>query len=91
MMHQALINAIGIAGGLLFLFAFYRTSIGRWTGKSLWYELDNLFGAVLLTIYSFEKTAYVNIVLNLVWGIVAIHGLSSIAERRKPRSRAKSK
>jgi hypothetical protein len=76
------IDLLGIVGGLLFLFAFYRTSIGRWTGKSLWYELDNLAGAILMSIYALSKGAYVNIALNVVWAIVAFRGLTSIAERR---------
>lgn len=76
------IDAIGVIGGLLFLFAFYRTSIGRWTGKSLWYELDNLLGAVCMSAYAITKGAYVNVALNIVWGIVAFRGLTSIAERR---------
>jgi hypothetical protein len=84
-MNGNLIDIIGIIGCLLILFAFYRTSIGRWTGKSLWYELDNLFGAVCLIIYSYDKSAYVNIVLNMVWAVVAIRGVSSIGERRKSR------
>lgn len=89
-MNDTLVTLIGLSGALLFLFAFYRTSIGRWTGKSLWYELDNLFGAILMTIYALEKTAYINILLNVVWGVVALRGLTSINERRKPKA-AKSR
>jgi hypothetical protein len=84
-MHSHVIDIVGVLGCLLVLFAFYRTSIGRWTGKSLWYELDNLLGAVCLIIYSYEKAAYVNIILNLVWAVVAFRGVTSIAERRADR------
>jgi hypothetical protein len=76
------IDMFGVIGGLLFLFAFYRTSIGRWTGKSLWYELDNLAGATCMSIYALSKGAYISIVLNVVWAIVAFNGLTSIAERK---------
>lgn len=81
---------LGLVGGLLLLFAFWRTSIGRWTGKSLWYELDNLVAAVLLSFYAFSKGAYVNIGLNLIWGIVAFRGVTSWAERRR-RSQTRAK
>ena len=84
-MHARLVDIIGIVVCLLVLLAFYRTSIGRWTGKSLWYELDNLLGAVCLIIYSYEKAAYVNIILNLVWAVVAFKGVTSIEERRRAR------
>ncbi len=76
-------DLLGIIGCLLILFAFYRTSIGRWTGRSLWYELDNFLGAFCLIVYSYDKRAFVNIVLNAVWLLVALRGLSSIAERRR--------
>lgn len=86
-MHDGLINALGIAGGLLFLLAFWRTSIGKWKGTSFWYEFDNLLGAICLSFYAYAKGAYVNILLNLVWGIVAFRGVSSYAERRMGRQR----
>ncbi len=88
-MHHRLVDIIGVIGALLILLGFYRTSIGRWTGKSLWYELDNLTGAAFLIVYSYEKAAYVSIVLNVVWAAVAFKGAVSIAERRKARKRAK--
>jgi hypothetical protein len=82
MQNWGLIDYIGVIGGLFFLFAFYRTSIGKWSGKSFWYEMDNLIGATLMSIYAYSKGAYVGIVLNIVWGIVAFRGVSSYAERR---------
>jgi hypothetical protein len=73
---------IGILGALLVLFGFYRTSLGKWTGKSLWYELDNFAGATLLVIYQFRVGAYVSVVVNIIWAIVALIGVTSIAQRR---------
>ena len=81
-MSLRLIDWVGIVGGVVLLFAFWRTSIGRWTGKSLWYELDNLLAATLLSIYSYSKGAVVSVILNAVWGIVAFRGVTSYAERR---------
>ena len=77
------ITIIGILGAGCILLGFYRTSIGKWTGKSLWYELDNLIGASLLIIYQLSVGAYVSVTLNVVWAIVAIRGVTSIAQRRK--------
>jgi hypothetical protein len=85
------IDYVGIAGGLLVLFSFYRTSIGKWTGKSMWYELDNLFGALFMAIYAFSKGAYVSIFLNLVWGAVALRGVTTLAERRMSRKLTKQR
>ena len=80
-------DLIGIIGGLLFLFGFYRTSIGKWTGKSIWYELDNLAGALLMSVYAFHKQAYISIFLNVVWALVAFKGVTAYAERRKKKIR----
>lgn len=80
-MKFGLIDWIGLVGGLCFLSAFWRTSIGKWTGRSLWYELDNLAGGVLMTIYAYEKTAYISVGLNIIWAVVAFRGVTSWAER----------
>jgi len=87
-MHWELIDWVGLAGGLVLLFAFWRTSIGKWTGKSLWYELDNLIAAILLSIYSYSKGAIISVALNMVWGVVAFRGVTSYAERRNRRKHA---
>ena len=76
-------NAIGVLGASCILLGFYRTSIGKWSGKSLWYELDNLVGASLLIIYQLSVGAYVTLFLNVIWVIVAFAGITSIIERRR--------
>lgn len=85
------IDLVGVLGGCLFLFAFYRTSIGKWTGKSFWYEMDNLLGAVCMSLYAFSKTAYISIVLNIIWGVVAFKGIQPYAERRLGREMRKTR
>ncbi|HVS58773.1 MAG TPA: hypothetical protein VHD60_03480 [Candidatus Saccharimonadales bacterium] len=77
-----IIDVTGLFGVVLFLFAFYRTSIGRWTGRSLWYELDILISTVCLSVYAYSKGAYLSIAISAVWGIMAFKGLTSYAERR---------
>jgi len=89
---QILFNLTGVAGSLLILLGFYRTSIGRWSGKSLLYELDNLVGAALIVVYQVHFHAYVTVVLNVIWVIVAFRGATSVIERHqsKPKRRSKS-
>lgn len=82
-------TTIGLVGAFLILLGFYRTSIGKWTGKSFWYELDNLVGASLLIIYQLSIGAYVTLVLNITWVIVAFAGITSIAQRRRGMKRKK--
>ena len=77
-----IIDYVGLIGGIIVLFAFWRIATGRWKPRSALYELDNLVGSGLLIIYAQQKHAYASIVLNVVWAIVAFRGLSSFAERR---------
>lgn len=71
---------VGLAGAFLILFGLYRTTIGTWTNKSFWYELDHLAGASLLVVYLVHTRAYIGIVINLAYALVAFIGLSSLAE-----------
>lgn len=82
-MEWHFIDWIGLIGGVLLLFGFWRTSIGKWKTTSLWYELDNVLGCTFLLIYAWQKHAYVNAIVNLIWAIIAFRGISSFAERRQ--------
>jgi hypothetical protein len=84
-------TTLGIIGGLLILFGFYRTSIGKWSGKSFWYELDNFLGATLLTLYQWHYKVYISVVLNVIWAVVAFRGLEPYAIRRLNSNRKKRK
>jgi hypothetical protein len=81
MRSNTVFNAIGIIGSLLVLFGFYRTSIGRWTNKSFWYELDNVIGSILVIVYQVRLHAYISVTVNVIWAVVAFKGISSFTER----------
>lgn len=81
MVSNLFFNTMGVIGAFLLVFGFYRISIGKWRNKSFWYELDNLFGATFLVIYQVHLHAYISVVVNIVWAIVAFTGLTSFAER----------
>lgn len=80
---DAVYNGMGVVGACLVLLGFYRISIGKWKNKSFWYELDNMVGALFLILYQFHAGAYISVVVNTVWAIVAFRGLTSFAERYK--------
>lgn len=79
--------AIGLTGAALIVFGFYRTSIGRWTSKSLWYELDTFTGAILLIIYHLHIREYISLVLEVIIALVAIRGVTSFTERYEKRKK----
>jgi uncharacterized membrane protein len=74
-------NALGVVGAILLLFGFYRVSSGRWTNKSFWYELDNLVGATCLVIYQIRYHAFVTVVVNAIWAVIALWGLAVFFRR----------
>jgi len=76
-----LFNALGIFGALLLLFGFYRITIGKWSGKSVWYEFDNALGTILIIVYQIHYHAYVTVVVNAVWAAVAVMGLAAFLRR----------
>jgi hypothetical protein len=83
------LEIIGFVGAGLILLGFYRVHIGAWGNTSLLYELDNLAGAAMLAYYSFQRGSYPALVLNVIWVIVALRGLESLAVRQKSFARQK--
>lgn len=84
-----LYNILGIIGALMLLFGFYRANSGRWSSKSFGYELDNLIGASLIIVYQIRYHAYVTVVVNTIWAIVALWGLAVFSRRLHQHHRKK--
>lgn len=85
------LEIIGFVGAGLILLGFYRVHTGAWGSNSLVYELDNLLGAAMLAYYSFHRGSYPALVLNVIWVIVALRGLESLAVRQKSFARRKKR
>lgn len=81
MQTELFYNILGIIGAILILLGYYRTSIGKWKNKSFWYELDNLVGAVFLITYQIHYHAYISVMVNVIWAVIAFTGLTSFAQR----------
>jgi hypothetical protein len=77
------IDIIGVFGATLLLVAYFMATTKRWQTHSPQYQLSNLGAAIMLIVYSFVKTAYVHVFINIVWASVAIVGLIFIAEHRR--------
>lgn len=80
-MVDPLYNVVGVVGAVLIFLGFYRISIGKWTNRSFWYELDNMIGATLLVVYQLHLKAFISVILNTIWMIVAFRGIASFASR----------
>ncbi len=62
---------IGVAGLILLLAAFTLLDTGKLDRSSSWYQLLNMVGAGLLALYAWELKAYVFVVLEVFWAVVA--------------------
>lgn len=78
---EIFLNALAVIGSILLLLGFYRVNTGRWTNKSFWYEMDNFIGAILIIIYQLYYHAYVSVIVNIIWGGVALIGISVFLRR----------
>ena len=85
------IDIIGFVGAGLVLLGFYRLQTGKWGNGSFIYELDNLIGSGLLVYYAVYNKFYPSLILNVVWALVAIKGLESLAARKRSAKKKQKK
>lgn len=78
---EVFLNILGIVGTILLLFGFFRVNSGKWDDKSFWFELDNLLGASFIIIYQLYYHAYVTVIANAIWGVIALWGLIMFVRR----------
>jgi lipid-A-disaccharide synthase-like uncharacterized protein len=78
-------HIIGFIGTVLVLLAYLLLSTKKIQSDSVSYQGLNLVGAILLIIYAVVLTAWANVLLNVVWGFIAIFALAKlfVALRRK--------
>lgn len=69
------IEGTGIIGALAILIAYALNSYQKISSGSTTFYLLNLAGGTLLIVYSLYKEAWANIVINVVWVLVAVIGL----------------
>lgn len=90
-MNVTAADYIGLLGAAACLFAFAEVALGRWNGKSFWFEFNNFFGSLLLIYYAVNKQAYISIILNVVWGAFALYSIQHIIKRHKHRQKHTTK
>ena len=73
---------VGAFGTILILLGLYRVLSGKWTRKSIWYELDHFIGSVMLIYYLMYVREYYGVAINLIYALVMFSGIESYAKRR---------
>ncbi|MBT3303939.1 hypothetical protein HN592_00970 [Candidatus Woesearchaeota archaeon] len=72
---------IGLIGMGLILFAFFMNQIHRWKSDSLYYDIVNVIGSLLLTIYALRINSWPFLILNAIWLVISIKDVFSDVAR----------
>lgn len=72
-------HAFGGLGSVLLVVAYWLGSTGRLPVKGTYYQVLNLAGSVILLIYSAIFGAWMNVVLEIVWGGIAVAALYNVS------------
>lgn len=78
-----MIDVIGFVGALLLLLAYFMVTTRRWVAFSWPYQAINISAAILLLVYSIEKSAHANVMLNAVFIAVGIFGAYKLLTTKK--------
>jgi hypothetical protein len=73
---------LSLAGAAFVLFAFGGLQLGRLAPEQLTYQLANLVGAALLIVAAVRTETWGFIVLNAVWGGLALVRIAELARHR---------
>jgi len=72
---MSLIELTGWLGTILIVGAYFFNINGKVKSTSVPYIVCNLIGGILFSIYTFAHRTYPNLVVNVVWVIIAIAAL----------------
>jgi hypothetical protein len=78
MQDNTILEAIGVLGSIMVLGAFGLNSFGVVASTSIVYQVMNLVGGAAFVYYTFKKTAWSSLVVNVAWVVIAIVALYRI-------------
>lgn len=86
-MHLLLMSGVypvlGWVGTLAYLLAYFLLSVNKINARQMIYHALNVIGAIGLTANALYYADLPNVVVNFVWGLIAVTALVVIARRRK--------
>lgn len=83
-------NAIGIAGVILIILAYFLLQIDRLTQDHISYSLLNLIGALFLLISLFYTWNLASVIIEIFWLAISLFGLIKAIHRRRMKKQHKS-
>ncbi|WP_435433330.1 CBU_0592 family membrane protein [Zunongwangia endophytica] len=83
---MTLISLIGWLGAILFIIAYFLLSTGKLSAKRPTYHLLNVIGGICLVVNASKLDDFPNIVVNIVWALIALFALYRIIWNSKKNS-----
>lgn len=80
-MNELLTETIGWAGAVAILGSYGLLSAKKIKSESYAYQNANIVGGILLTIYSFAKSAFASMFINSIWVLIGVGAIWAM--RRK--------
>lgn len=74
---------LGWIGTIAYLLAYFLLSINKITANQFIYHLLNVAGAAGLTANALYYSDLPNIVVNVIWGLIAISALAVLSRKKK--------
>ena len=78
MENTTVIEAIGVLGTIMVLGAFALNSFSVIASTSLVYQSMNFVGGTAFIYYTYKKTAWSSMVVNIAWAVISIIALYRI-------------
>ena len=69
-------DVAGWSGALLLLFAYYLVSMKKVAGSSIWYQLLNIVGSILVGANSLYYRALPSFSMNVIWIVIALAAIA---------------
>jgi len=85
---MTLIGLVGWCGALIFIIAYFLLSAGHLSAKKPTYHILNIIGGLCLVINAATLDDFPNILVNIVWALIAIFALYRIMKDRKKNPKA---
>lgn len=78
---------LGWVGTFAYLLAYFLLSVNKINARQLSYHTLNVIGAIGLTVNSLYYTDLPNVVVNLVWGLIAVCALIVLYRNKKKKKK----
>ena len=82
-LNKGLATSLGWIGTFLYLLAYLLLSIKKLRADHRLYHLLNIFGAIGLTYNALSLDDYPNVIVNIVWAIIALSAILLIGRRKQ--------